>query len=111
MKKLYSFDITYKENGKSSYKILLDDGEKALVTTLDIYNIRRLWYLDIKSDNKDLHIGQRINTYEDLFQICRRRYKEFPNVKMIALPINLNGFDVEFTTETAGVLQDIMVVV
>jgi hypothetical protein len=30
---------------------------------------------------------------------------------MIALPINLNGFDVEFTTETAGILQDIMVVV
>ena len=99
MKKLYSFDITYKENGKSSYK------------TLDIYNVRGLWYLDIKSDNEDLHIGQRINAYEDLFLICRRRYKEFPNVKMIALPINLNGFDVEFTTETAGVLQDIMVVV
>ena len=111
MKKLYSFDITYKENGKSSYKILLDDGEKTFVATLDIYNIRGLWYLDIKSDNEDLHIGQRINTYEDLFLICRRRYKEFPNVKMIALPINLNGFDVEFTTETAGILQDIMVVV
>ena len=86
---------------------MLDDGEKTLVATLDIYNIRGLWYLDIKSDNEDLHIGQRINTYEDLFLICRRRYKEFPNVKMI----NLNGFDVEFTTETAGVLQDIMVVV
>ena len=111
MKKLYSFDITYKENAKSSYKILLDDGEKTLVATLDIYNIRGLWYLDIKNDNEDLHIGQRINTYEDLFLICRRRYKEFPNVKMLALPINLNGFDVEFTTETAGVLQDIMVVV
>ena len=111
MKKLYSFDIMYKENGKSSYKILLDDGEKTLVATLDIYNIRGLWYLDIKSDNEDLHIGQRINAYEDLFLICRRRYKEFPNVKMLALPINLNGFDVEFTTETAGVLQDIMVVV
>jgi len=111
MKKLYSFDITYKENGKSSYKILLDDGEKTLVATLDIYNIRGLWYLDIKGDNEDLHIGQRINTYEDLFLICRRRYKEFPNVKMIALPINLNGFDVEFATETAGILQDIMVVV
>jgi len=56
-------------------------------------------------------MGQRINAYEDLFLLCRRRYKEFPNVKMIALPINLNGFDVEFTTETAGILQDIMVVV
>ena len=111
MKKLYSFDITYKENGKSSYKILLDDGEKTLVATLDIYNIRGLWYLELKNDNEDLHIRQRINTYEDLFLICRRRYKEFPNVKMIALPINLNGFDVEFTTETAGVLQDTMVVV
>ena len=111
MKKLYNFDISYKKNGKSSYRILLDDGEKTLVTTLGIYNITGLWYLDIKTDNEDLHIGQRINTYEDLFLICRRRYKEFPNVKMIALPINLNGFDVEFTTETAGVLQDIMVVV
>ena len=40
MKKLYNFDITYKENGKSSYKILFDDGEKTLVVTLEIYNIR-----------------------------------------------------------------------
>lgn len=111
MKKLYSFDITYKENSKNSYKVLLDDGEKTLVAILDIYNIRGLWYLDIRTDDENFHIGQRINTYEDLFLICRRRYKEFPNVKMIALPINLNGFDVEFTTETAGILQDIMVVV
>ena len=111
MKKLYSFDIAYKKNSKSSYKILLDDGEKTLVVILDIYNIRGLWYLDIRTDDENLHIGQRINTYEDLFLICRRRYKEFPNVKMIALPINSNGFDVEFTTETAGILQDIMVVV
>lgn len=92
MKKLYSFDIAYKENAKSSYKILLDDGEKTLVATLDIYNIRGLWYLDIKSDNEDLHIGQRINTYEDLFLICRRRYKGFPNVKYDSLANQFKWF-------------------
>ncbi len=111
MRKLYSFDILYKKNKKSSYRILLDDGEKTLLVTLEIYNIKELWYLDVKTDNENLHMGQRINAYEDLFLLCRRRYKEFPNVKMIALPINLNGFDVEFTTKTAGILQDIMVVV
>ena len=104
MRKLYSFDILYKKNKKSSYRILLDDGEKTLLVTLEIYNIKELWYLDVKTDNENLHMGQRINAYEDLFLLCRRRYKEFPNV-------NLNGFDVEFTTETAGILQDIMVVV
>ena len=96
MKKLYNFDISYKKNGKSSYRILLDDGEKTLVTTLGIYNINGLWYLDIKTDNEDLHIGQRINTYEDLFLICRRRYKEFPNVKMIALMLNLQQKRLEY---------------
>ena len=96
MRKLYSFDILYKKNKKSSYRILLDDGEKTLLVTLEIYNIKELWYLDVKTDNENLHMGQRINAYEDLFLLCR---------------INLNGFDVEFTTETAGILQDIMVVV
>ena len=28
----------------------------------------------------------------------------------MALPINTNGFDVDFDTNTAGILQDLMVV-
>lgn len=49
MRKLYSFDILYKKNKKSSYRILLDDGEKTLLVTLEIYNIKELWYLDVKT--------------------------------------------------------------
>ena len=82
-----------------------------MIVILDIYMIKNNWYLNIKSNSKNLHIGQKINSFEDLFEMCKRRYKEFPNVKLMALPINLNGFDVEFNHETAGKLQDLMVVV
>ena len=108
---LYSFDKTYDLNNKTSYRVFLEKDNKSMIVILDIYMIKNNWYLNIKSNSKNLHIGQKINSFEDLFEMCKRRYKEFPNVKLMALPINLNGFDVEFNHETSGKLQDLMVVV
>lgn len=108
---LYSFDKTYDFNNKTSYRVFLEKDNKSMIVILDIYMIKNNWYLNIKSNSKNLHIGQKINSFEDLFEMCKRRYKEFPNVKLMALPINLNGFDVEFNYKTAGKLQDLMVVV
>ncbi len=108
---LYSFDKIYDLNNKTSYRVFLEKDNKSMIVILDIYMIKNNWYLNIKSNSKNLHIGQKINSFEDLFEMCKRRYKEFPNVKLMALPINLNGFDVEFNHETAGKLQDLMVVV
>lgn len=107
---MYRIDIGYDGNRKNSCKVLLDDGTRQKIVILDIYAIRGRWYLDIRDTEKPLHIGQRINSYEDLFDICRRRYRDFPDVKMSAIPINHNGFDVKFDTETAGVLQDLVVI-
>lgn len=108
---LYSFDKIYDLNNKTSYRVFLEKDNKSMIVILDIYMIKNNWYLNIKSNSKNLHIGQKINSFEDLFEMCKRRYKEFPNMKLMALPINLNGFDVEFNHETAGKLQDLMVVV
>ena len=91
---LYSLNITY--NSK--------------IVILDIYAIKGCWYIDIRDEEKELHMGQKINSYEDLFEICKRRYRDFPDLKLMALPINTNGFEVDFNIETAGILQDLMVV-
>ena len=107
---LYSLNITYNKEKKNSYKTLLNKGEKSKIVILDIYAIKECWYIDIRVEEKELHMGQKINSYEDLFEICKRRYRDFPNLKLMALPINTNGFDVDFDTNTAGILQDLMVV-
>ena len=107
---MYRIDIRYDKERKKTYKVLLDDGTRQKVIYLEIYTIRRNWFLNIRDSEKDLHIGQKINSFEDLFDICKRRYKEFPDVKMAALPINHNGFDVSFNIETSGILQDLVVI-
>ena len=107
---LYSLNITYNKEKKISYKTLLDDNNKSKIIILDIYAIKGCWYIDIRDEEKELHMGQKINSYEDLFEICKRRYRNFPELKLMALPINTNGFDVDFDTDTAGILQDLMVV-
>lgn len=107
---MYVFDVKYDKTTKTTYKILLDDGSSQKIILLDIYAIKDNWYINIRDEEKNLHMGQKINLYEDLFEICKRRYKDFPSTKLIALPINLNGFDVSFNIETAGILQDLVVV-
>ena len=107
---LYSLNIAYNKEKKNSYKTLLSKKDKSKIVILDIYAIKGCWYIDIRDEEKELHMGQKINSYEDLFEICKRRYKDFPDLKLMALPINTNGFDVDFNIETAGILQDLMVV-
>lgn len=107
---MYKFDVKYDKITKTTYKILLDDGSSQKIILLDIYAVKDNWYINVRDEQKNLHTGQKINSYEDLFEICKRRYRDFPNVKLIALPINLNGFDVSFNIETAGILQDLVVV-
>lgn len=107
---MYKFDVSYDKNRKNTFKILLEDKTKQKIVLIDIYTIKNLLYMDIRDDEKNLHMGQKINSYEDLFEICKRRYRDFPDVKLIALPININGFDVSFNIETAGVLQDLVVI-
>ena len=107
---LYSLNITYNKEKKNSYKTLLSKKDKSKIVILDIYAIKGCWYIDIRDEEKELHMGQKINSYEDLFEICKRRYRDFPELKLMALPINTNGFDVDFDTNTAGILQDLMVV-
>ena len=107
---LYSLNIEYNKNKKTIYKFLLEDTQKSKIILLDLYLIKNSWYINIRDNEKDLHTGIKINSYEDLFEICKRRYIDFPNAKLIAVPINMNGFDVEFNGETAGILQDLLVV-
>ena len=81
---MYVFDIKYDKNVKTTYKILLDDGTTQKIILLDIYAIKDNWYINIRDEEKNLHMGQKINSYEDLFEISKRRYRDFPSVKLIA---------------------------
>ena len=109
---MYSFNTKYNKNTTNIFKILLDDGIKTKIVFISLYLIKGYWYLDIRDDKQNnILIGRKITSYTDVLKVVKYRDKDFPDVELKALPINVHGFNTEFLEDVAGVLQDLMVIV
>ena len=105
--KIISDYSIFKEN---KIKFLLDDSSNQKILTISIYFIRNSWYIDIFEPNNELLIGKIINTWVDIFELLKIYYKDFPKIKFLALPSNINGINKEFSDVTAGVTQELFLI-
>ena len=99
--------LSYFKQKVNNAKFMPDDGMNQKVIKLSVYYVRDSWYVDILDNEKYLLYGKIINTWVDLFELLKIYYKDFPDVKLMALPSNIQGIDKEFIGDIPGILQEI----
>lgn len=108
---LYTFDKTYSKNSADEVRIILDDGEKSLPIRIKIYVISDFVYADImQDDGTPLLTGHLIRAFNDVLDFVHSRFYSFPQVGIVALPLSVNSFNLEFNFESAGKDMDLMVI-
>lgn len=107
---LYRIPLNYILNTENNIKFLLNDGKKQKFIFLSLYSIRNSWYLDVSDNDSKLLIGRLINTWTDLFDILKIYDKNFPKLKLLAMPSNINGINKDFKENIAGTLQELFLV-
>ena len=99
--------LTYSSDNENKTKFMVNDSVNQKVIKLNVYFVKGSWYVDISDNENDLLLGKVINTWIDLFELLRIHDKTFPNLKLVALPSNINGINKEFVNEVPGVLQQV----
>ena len=108
---LYTFDKTYLKNSADEARIILDDGEKSLPIRIKVYVISDFIYADVlKDDGTPLLTGHLIRAFNDVLDYVHARNYDFPQMGVVALPLSVNAFNLEFNYENAGREMDLMVI-
>lgn len=102
--------LTYNQFKEDKVRFFIDDGQKRRFITISVYMINDSWYTDISGDDKELLCGKIIHPWIDLFELLKINDKDFPNLKLMAIPSNINGINREFTTKSAGIIQELFLV-
>ena len=103
-----SFDYSLLYENK--IRILLTDKIRNKFLILSVYCINNYWYIDIYNDNKPLIYGKLIHTWIDVLEIIKIYDKNFPKIKMMAVPSNINGISQDFYFNTAGITQELFLI-
>lgn len=103
-----SFDYSLLYENK--IRILLNDKIRNKFVILSVYCINNYWYIDIYNDNEPLIYGKLIHTWIDILEILKIYDKNFPKVKMMAIPSNINGITQDFLVSTAGIIQELFLI-
>lgn len=108
---MYSFIPNYNQETNNTFKLILDDGTNSRIVFINLFKINKYWYLDVLDEEKNyIYAGRRILSYVDIFEVLRNRNLDFPSLKLMALPVNVQGFKKEFIEDVPGVLQDLLVI-
>ncbi len=99
--------ITLTEN---NIRVFVNDGNNNKFLNISVYFIKDSWYIDISENGKELILGQIIHTWRDLFEILKIYYRDFPNLKLMAIPSNINGINKNFSALTSGITQEICLI-
>ena len=99
--------LTYSSEVENKTKFIIDDLVNQKIIKLTVYLVKGSWYADISDNENNLLLGKIINTWVDLFELLRIYDKSFPNLKLVALPSNINGINKEFVNDIPGVLQQL----
>jgi hypothetical protein len=102
--------LTYNQFKEDKIRFFIDDGKKRRFITISVYIINNSWYADITGDDRELLYGKIIHTWVDLFELLKINDKDFPNIQLMAIPSNTNGINKEFTSKTAGIVQELFLV-
>ena len=102
--------LTYNQFKEDKVRFFIDDGQKRRFITISIYMTNDSWYVDIIGDDKELLLGKIVHTWIDLFELLKINDKDFPNLKLMVIPSNTNGINKEFTSKTAGIVQELFLV-
>lgn len=105
----YKLPFDYSHTTENNIKILLDDGERQKILKFSLYLINENWYIDISDNDNYLLIGRIVHTWMDLVEVLRIYDKEFPQLKIFAVPSNINGIKKEFSSFTAGITHEIII--
>ena len=101
---------TYNQFKEDKIRFFIDDGQKRRFVTISIYMLNDSWYADIIGDDRELLYGKIIHTWVDLFELLKINDKDFPNLQLMAMPSNINGINKEFTSKTAGIIQELFLI-
>ena len=107
---LSKLPFDYSKTTENNIRILLNDGIKQKILKISLYLVKDSWYMDIATPDQDLLIGRIVNTWVDLIEILKISDKEFPNLKLSAIPTNTNGIKKEFNSDSGGCLQEILII-
>ena len=99
--------LTYDKENSNNTKFITDDGTNQRIIRLSVYYVLGSWYVDISDNENYLLYGKIINTWVDLFELLKIYYKDFPNLKLMALPSSIQGINKNFVEDLPGVLQEI----
>ena len=99
--------LTYDKENSNNTKFIIDDGTNQKIIRLSVYYVLGSWYVDISDNENYLLYGKIINTWVDLFELLKIHYKDFPDLKLMALPSNIQGINKNFVEDLPGVLQEI----
>ena len=104
---LSRIQLNYSKNNTNNTKFIIDDESNQKIIKLSVYYVRGSWYVDILDNEKYLLYGKIINAWVDLFEILKIYYRDFPDVKLMALPSGIQGMGKEFIEDIPGILQEI----
>lgn len=107
---LLKISFNYSTSTENKIRILIDDGYKQKFLNLSLYLINDSWYLDIFENKNTLLYGKVIHTWTDTFELLRIYDKTFPKLKLTAMPSNINGINKEFTSSSAGIIQELFLI-
>ena len=103
-----SFDYSLLYENK--IRILLNDKVRNKFLILSVYCINNYWYIDIYNDNEPLIYGKLLHAWIDMLEILKIYDKNFPKIKMMAVPSNINGISQDFHFGTAGITQELFLI-
>ena len=107
---LLKISFNYSTSTENKIRLLIDDGHKQKFLNLSLYSINDCWYLDIFENKNTLLYGKIVHAWTDIFELLRIYDKTFPNLKLMAMPSNINGINREFSPSSAGVIQELFLI-
>ena len=107
---LLKTSFNYSKLTENNIKLLIDDGHKQKFLSFSLYLINDCWYIDIYENNSTLLYGKIVHTWTDIFELLKIYDKSFPKLKFMAMPSNINGIHREFSSSTAGIIQELFLI-
>lgn len=99
---IYEIGFKYDKEQETIKTLLNDDKNNQLIITLSIYTIKGKYYINIYDDFKNYEIGRLITKDTDLFKHIKNKYREFPEVELLALSTNELGEELDFSYLSAS---------